>query len=533
MNVGLRDVHHISSIIVDPRDPNIVLVGSFDIFAAGPQRGLFKTTDGGKTWNRVFFKDDKTAIVDMCAAPDDARIVYAATFSFQIDPASRRPMVSESQVYKSSDEGTTWQQVAGTGLPNNPRGRIGLAAAPGTEGKRVYAILNQGFFRSDDGGATWQQSNKDPRVVGSGYFSRTYVDPKNADVVYVMQTSTYRSLDGGKTFAAWKGEPSGEDDHVLWIDPNDSQRILEGTDQGPVITLDGGNTWTEWFNQPTGEKYHVITDNEFPYRLYASQQDSGSVAVLSRSDFGMITYRDWFSTGAFESGYIAPDPLNPNLVFSIGWYGSVLRLDRTTGQLTTVFAPGAKYRYTWETPLVRSPHDPKTMYLGTQFVMRTTDNGESWQEISPDLTAKTNPPSPTDQGVLQYIAPSAASAEVIWVGTSNGLVQLTRDNGATWSNVTPSDMPANSSVTLIEASPTNANKAYVISAARIDSLPYIFRTRDAGKTWSSIANGLPANAIARVVREDPQLKGLLYGGTENGVDISYDYGDNWELVHAT
>ena len=205
INAGLRDVHHISSIIVDPRDPNIVLVGSFDIFAARPQRGLFKTTDGGKTWNRVFFKDDKTAIVDMCAAPDDARIVYAATFSFQIDPASRRPMVSESQVYKSFDEGTTWQQVGGTGLPNNPRGRIGVAAAPGTEGKRVYAILNQGFFRSDDGGATWQQSNKDPRVVGSGYFSRTYVDPKNADVVYVMQTSTYRSLDGGKTFAAWKG----------------------------------------------------------------------------------------------------------------------------------------------------------------------------------------------------------------------------------------------------------------------------------------------------------------------------------------
>src|SRR5437763_262349 len=501
MNVGLRDVHHISSIIVDPRDPNIVLVGSFDIFAAGPQRGLFKTTDGGKTWNRVFFKDDKTAIVDMCAAPDDARIVYAATFSFQIDPASRRPMVSESQVYKSSDEGTTWQQVAGTGLPNNPRGRIGLAAAPGTEGKRVYAILNQGFFRSDDGGATWQQSNNDPRVVGSGYFSRTYVDPKNADVVYVMQTSTYRSLDGGKTFAAWKGEPSGEDDHVLWIDPNDSQRILEGTDQGAVITLDGGNTWSEWFNQPTGEMYHVITDNEFPYRLYAAQQDSGSVAVVSRSDFGRITYRDWFSTGAFESGYIAPDPTNANVIYSVGWYGSVFKLDHKTGQIATLFAPGARYRYTWETPLVSSPHDAKTMYLGMQYLLRTTDAGQTWQEISPDLTEKN--PSDKSVGVIQAIAPSAVQSGEIWVGASSSIVQLTRDNGATWKEVTPTALLPGSNITLIEASPTDAATAYVIASIFEDSRPQLFRTHDAGTTWQKIVTGLPQNAIVRVVREDP------------------------------
>src|ERR1041384_3542803 len=529
-NVGLGDVHHISSLIVDPSNPDIVLVGTYDFVSTGERRGVFKTSDGGRTWNRVLFKDPSTGIADMAAGPDDPKIVYAISSSPQSDPSTRRTARSESHVWKSTDEGSTWSQVAEAGLPANPRGRIGVAVAPGTNGRRVYLIMNQGFFRSDDGGATWQQSTKDPRVLGSGYFSRTYSDPHNPDVVYVMQTATYKSTDGGKTFEAWKGEPSGEDDHVIWIDPADSKRIFMGTDQGAVITLNSGGTWTEWFDQPTGEMYHVTTDNQFPYRLYAAQQDSGSVAVLSRSDFGMITYRDWFSTGAFESGHISPDPHNPNLVFSVGWYGSVLRLDRATGQLTTVFAPGAKYRYTWETPLVRSPHDPKTMYLGTQFVMRTTDNGESWQEISPDLTAKTNPPSPTDQGVLQYIAPSAATAGVIWVGTSNGLVQLTRDTGAKARNGNPPEMPANSSITLIEASPTNANNAYVVSAGRIDSRPYIFRTRDAGQTWSSIANGLPANAIARVVREDPQRKGLLYCGTENGVYISYDDGDHWQSL---
>ncbi|HYT50449.1 MAG TPA: hypothetical protein VEL78_08665, partial [Pyrinomonadaceae bacterium] len=526
-NIGLKDVHHISSLIIDPRDPNVVLVGTYDYSSAGPQRGVFKTTDGGKTWNKVLFKDEKTSIVDMCAAPDDARVIYAASSALQFDPNNRRG-TAEAQIFKSTDEGATWQQVSETGLPANPRGRVGVAVARGTNGKRVYAIMTQGLFRSDDGGATWEQSTKDPRVLGSGYFSRTYADPNNGDVVYVTQTSTYRSTDGGKTFAAWKGEPSGEDDHVLWIDPADSQRILMGTDQGAVITLNGGSTWTEWFNQPTGEMYHVTTDNQFPYRLYAAQQDSGSVGVLSRSDFGMITYRDWFSTGAFESGRIVPDATNPNWVFAVGWYGSVLRLDRTTGQLATVFAPGAKYRYTWETPLMRSPHDPRTMYLGTQFVMRTTDDGESWQEMSPDLT--TVDPSKPGNGVIQVIAPSAAKAGELWVGASTGLVQLTRDNGATWSIVTPAELPANSSITLIEASPNDGDTAYVVAAGRNDLHPYIYRTRDAGKTWHRIVSGLPDNAIARVVREDPQRKSLLYGGTEKGAYVSYDGGDSWQSL---
>ena len=525
-HIGLDETRYISGIIVDPKDPNIVLVSARDYFVAGPARGIFKTTDGGNSWKKVFFKDDKTSVVDLEVAPDDSRTIYAATYNLQIDPANRRALGPESLVFKSTNAGETWTQLSGSGLPASGRGTIGLAVAPTTKGNRVYVIINSGFFRSDDGGSTWNRSTQDPRITGSTFFGKTYTDPINPDIVYVMQTSMYRSLDGGKTWESYKGAPSGEDQHVLWIDPQDTQRMFLGSDQGAIISLDGGRTWTDWFTQPTGQFYHVITDNQFPYRLYAAQQDSGSVAVLSRSDFGMITYRDWFSTGAFESGYIAPDPENPNLVFSVGWYGSVLRLDRTTGQISTVFAPGANYRYTWETPLVRSPHEAKTMYMGTQFVMRTTDNGGKWEEISPDLTARN--PSEKGSGVIQTIAPSPAQAGQIWVGTSTALVQLTRDNGVTWSNVTPADLPPNSNVTLIEASATDGNTAYVIASVPADLHPLIYRTRDGGKSWQKIVTGLPDNAIARVVREDNQRKGLLFGGTEMGVYVSFDYGDRWQ-----
>ncbi|HYR77523.1 MAG TPA: hypothetical protein VEM96_17035 [Pyrinomonadaceae bacterium] len=526
-NVGLRNTHHVSSIIIDPGNPDVVLAASLDFLTPGRERGIFRTTDGGRTWNNVLLKDDNTAVVDMCAAPDDARIVYAATNTFQLDPINRRVIASDARIYKSIDEGITWQPLSGTGLPEAGRGRIGVAVAPRSGGQRVYAIMNPGFFRSDDGGLTWRRSTTDPRILGNGFFGRTFVDPKNADVVYVMQTSMYRSADGGKTFESFKGGPSGEDQHVLWIAPDDPQRMFLGSDQGAIISLDGGHTWTEWFNQPTGQMYHVATDNEFPYRLYASQQDSGSVAVLSRSDFGMITYRDWLSTGSFESGYIAPDPVNRNLVYSVGWYGSVLRMDRTTGQIATVFAPGANYRYTWETPLVFSPRDPKALYVGMQSVLRTTDEGKIWQEISPDLTEKI--PSPNNRGVIQTITPSAAQSGEIWVGTNSGFVQLTRDNGATWNDVTPPELPARSNITSIEASSVDAETAYVIAAAgRGDSHPYIYRTRDAGKTWQKIVTGLPQNVIARVVREDPARKGLLYAGTETGVYLSFDGGDSWQ-----
>jgi len=525
-HIGLEDTRYITGIIIDPKDPNVVIASARDWFAPGPARGIFKTTDGGKTWKRVYYKDDKTSVMDLEVAPDDPRTLYASTYNLQIDFANRRALGAESLVLKSTDEGDTWQIVAGKGLPDSPRGTVGLAVAPANNARRVYAVMNNGFFRTDDGGETWQRSTNDPRITGSTFFGKMYVDPVNPDLVYVMQTSMYRSLDGGKTWASYKGAPSGEDQHVLWIDPQNTKRIFLGSDQGAIISLDGGRTWSDWFTQPTGQFYHVVTDKQFPYRLYAAQQDSGSVAVASRSDFGHITWREWFSTGAFESGYISPDPQNPNLIFSVGWYGSVFRMDRTTGQIATVFGPGSKYRYTWETPLVRSPHDPKTMYLGTQFVMRTSDNGETWQEMSPDLTARN--PADKSTGVIQTIAPSAPQPGMIWVGSSGGVVQLTRDNGATWTNVTPAELPEHLDVTLIEASATDANTAYLIGSVPADSHPYMFRTRDGGKTWQKIVNGLPDHAIARTIREDPQRKGLVYGGTETGVYVSFDSGDHWQ-----
>lgn len=541
-NVGLRGTNSISSIIVDSRDPNIVLVGAVGPFGSGDDRGVFKTTDGGKSWKKVFFKDQKTVIFDMSADPGDNHIVYAATGTLRLNRNEPPPKGPGSEILKSTDEGSTWQQVGGAGLPEQARGRIGIAVAPGTAGKRLYAIMSQGFFRSDDGGGTWQRITSDPRVIGSGYFSRVFVNPQNADDVYVMQTATYRSLDGGKTFSSFKGEPSGEDDHVMWIAPDDPQRIFMGTDQGAVITVDAGRTWTEWFNQPTGEMYHVVTDNAFPYRLYASQQDSGSVVVPTRGDSGQITFRDWFPSGAFESGYIAPDPLNQNFIYSVGWFGTVLRLDRSTRQISTVFVPNSKYRYTWETPVVFAPTDPRTLYVGMQHVLKTNDGANTWNEISPDLTVKPgkhqhhadvdedDKPQAPANGVIETIAPSAAQSGTIWVGTSTGLVQLTQDQGKTWQNVTPPALPERGAVILIEASATDAATAYVVANAWPDSRPYIYRTRDSGKTWQAIVTGLPEKGLARVVREDPERKGMVYAGTETGAHISFDSGDHWQQL---
>lgn len=592
-NVGLKATHFISAIIVDPRDPDTVLVGAYGDFGpwsdfpASKERGVFKTTDGGRSWKQVLFAGERAAVADMCAAPGDGRVVYATTWTRSFGPGGRRGGNEDGQIFKSTDGGSTWSAVAGKGLPESRRGRIGVAVAAGDG--RVYAIMNQGFFRSDDGGESWTQTTKDPRVVGSWYFSRTYADPRDPDVVYVMQTTMYRSTDGGRSFEAFKGGPSGEDEHVLWIAPDDPRRMILGSDQGATVSVDGGQSWSIWYNQPTGQFYHVITDNQFPYYNYASQQDSGSVVVPNRSDYGQITFRDWFSTGSFESGYIAPDPANPNLIYSIGWYGSVLRMDRRTGQISTVFVPGPRYRYTWETPLAFSPADKKTLYVGMQSVLATTDGAVTWREISPDLTTADAPKSaekadaskstetantskttekpdaskPLEKvaslarrgghaenaledegegeeedegaqqqgrGVIEMIQPSAVRAGEIWVGTSTCLVQLTRDGGATWQNVTPPDAPRQCRFTNIEASPTDADTAYAVAAVRDDLHPYVYRTRDAGKSWQKITTGMRERAVACAVREDPARKGLMYAGTDDGVYVSFDGGDHWQTL---
>jgi photosystem II stability/assembly factor-like uncharacterized protein len=395
-NVGLQDVPYIQAVVVDPQNSDIVVVGANSIgfgilwlplpeSAHTANHGIFKTMDGGRTWNKVLANDDTLGVVDLCSDPNDPRTLYAVLYR-PASGAGDSEVPATSEIVKSVDAGSTWNPLVTKGLPEKGWGRLGIAVAPETAGRRLYAILAQGFFRSDDGGATWQQSTKDPRVLGSAYFSRVFVDPRNPDVLYVAQTSLYRSTDGGQTFEAYVGAPSGDDFHVLCIDPQNPARMILGVDQGAIISVDGGKSWSSWYNQPTGQFYHVSTDNAFNYRVYAAQQDSGTAGILSRSDYGEILAQDWFSIGGFEYAFIVPDPLNPNWVYSGGWYGSVVRFDRATGQIATVFETGEKYRTAQMPPLVFSPQDSSTLYLGTQFVLKTSNHGLSWQPISPDLT---------------------------------------------------------------------------------------------------------------------------------------------------
>ena len=570
-NIGIHESRTIPSILVDPKDAATVYVAAVGDITPGDSRGIFKTTDGGKSWRKIYFKDDRHAPTELSFDPSNSHVIYAVIRRLPTPPGEKPPEEVDTVIIKSTDAGETWSPAGESGLPPGHRGRIGLAVAPGNSGKRIFALMRQGLFRSDDAGATWQQITQDPRVIGDDYFGRVFSDPKNPDVVYVMQTSTYRSSDGGRTFTAWKGTPSGEDDHVLWISPEDSNRIIMGTDQGAVITLDGGKIWSSWYNQPTGQFYRVSVDNSFPYRLYASQQDSGSVSVPNRSDFGIITYRDWFPTGSFESGFITADPLDPNSIYSIGWYGVVLRMNRTTGQVATVYLPPNNYHVTWETPLVFSPRDPHALYYGSQFLLKTTDGGAHWKEISGDLANKT-PETPAAakpaanghrlakdaneyslwgedadadeedaqeirHGAIQTIAPSPLDADLIWVGSTSGLIHLTRD-GAAWTDVTPPNLPENATINCLEASPHDANTAYAavfagrgpfsLLFAPRDTHPYFYRTRDAGKTWEKIVTGLPDFGMARTIREDPNRKGLLFAGTTTAVYFSLDAGDHWQ-----
>jgi photosystem II stability/assembly factor-like uncharacterized protein len=535
-NIGLRETHIITGIVVDPRNADIVLVSAAGDHWSGAERGVYKTTDGGKNWQKVLYKDTETGVPDLEADPDNPSILYTATFTRPDDPFStdtpEKKQTQDAAIYKSTDQGSTWNAVEGKGLPTEPMGRIGVAVAPGTNGMRVYAILNQGLFRSEDGGASWQRSTTDPRILGNSYFSRVFVDPKNAGLVFVAQTSMYRSADGGRTFEAWQGAPSGDDYHVLWINPSNTDNMILGVDQGAVISVDNGKTWSSWFNQATGQFYHVSTDRHFPYYVYAAQQDSGTAAVVSRSDYGEITYRDWAPTGAFEFCYITPDPANPNYVYAGGWYGTVLRYDKTTGQIVHLLVRNARYRTSQMAPIAFSPQDPHTLYVAAQYVLRSDDGGFSWQEVSPDLTQKTEPdkkkPDPR-RAVITTIALSPVKANVIWAGTGNGIIQVTKD-GKTWQNVTPSGLKEHDSIILLEASRFDAAGAYAVVNGFQDLRPLIYRTRDFGQSWQLINSGLPETGSARVVREDPVRKGLLYAGTWDSVYVSLDDGDHWQSL---
>jgi photosystem II stability/assembly factor-like uncharacterized protein len=541
-NIGLAETHYINSVLVDPRNPNIVIVGAMGDGHAGDNRGIYKTADGGKTWKKALFVDNMTGVADMVMDPSNPRVLYAALWrpSQRIFfPPNERPASGpDAWIYKSTDEGSTWKKLRADGMPSDKWGRTGLAVAPGDHGRRVFVIVDEGLYRSDDAGENWKQITKDPRVLGNAYFSRVFVDPKNADVVYVVQTCLYRSTDGGVTFEAFKGAPNGDDYHVLWIDPTNSNRLFLGVDQGAIISVDAGKSWSLWYNQPTGQLYHLSAGNEFPYVIYASEQDSGSVAIPSRSDFGRIRDRDVFSPEGYEFGYIVEDPVHPYLVYSDGNPGTIFRLDRRTNQVITVFSGEGRYRVSSNAPLEFSPLDPSVLFFGAQCVLETTDGAATWHEISPDLgqrraakEASQNPRRPGPRnGVISTLAPSPVSANVMWVGTTNGLVQFTRDAGATWQNVSPSQLGERSLVSIVEASNFDASSAYLAVDGFEEEHPHFFRTHDYGESWQEIDNGFPDSGIARVIREDTQRKGLLYAGTETGVFVSFDDGDHWQSL---
>jgi len=553
--IGLEDTRQIGRVLVDPHDANIVYVAALG-HAYGPnaERGVFRSMDGGKSWQKVLFKNEDTGAIDLAFDPRDSRTLYAALFHtrrppWNVYPPSYGP---GSGLYKSTDGGDTWRQIIGHGLPSERVGRIGIAVAPSAPG-RVYLIVDAkegGVYRSDDGGENWQRTDAEQRIWQRGwYFGGITADPKNADEVYVCNTSFYRSTDGGKSFNIIKGAPGGDDYQHLWIDPGDPDRMILCSDQGVVVTVDGAKTWTSWYNQPTAQFYHVITDNRFPYWVCGAQQDAGSACTLSRSHSGAIGFRDWRPVGAGgESGYIATDPLDPNILYGGSFGSDVVKYDLLTGEgqdIAPSLAHPGNYRRTWTLPLVISPRDPHEVYFANQILFRTKDGGQSWQVLSPDLTRE-DPGVPPNldasaaanvdqgmgkrRGVIYAIATSPLAAGEIWIGTDDGLIQVTRDDGKTWHNVTPAHMTPWSKVGIIEASRHDRNTVYAaIDRHRLEDLkPHILRTHDGGKTWQEILKGIPEGSFVNAVREDPVREGLLYAGTETGVFVSFNDGDEWQ-----
>jgi photosystem II stability/assembly factor-like uncharacterized protein len=558
VHIGLDETRQISKIVVDPRNANIVYVGALGhAFGPNPERGVFKSVDGGVHWTKVLDQGSEVGVSDLTICASNPNLLFAATWHTLRPPWFTYATVDGpgSGLFRSQDGGQTWSRLSGSGLPDGDWGRVGVAVA--ADGKRVYALISgkkAGLYRSDDGGNTWALANADPRLTSRAwYFSRITIDPNNPDVIYIPNIALYRSEDGGNTISIVRGAPGGDDYHELWIEPRNSSSMVLGTDQGTTISLDRGRTWSTWYNQPTAQMYHVITDNRFPYTVYGTQQDSGSAAVLSRTDHGRITPRDWSPSGGSESGYIAFDPDDPDIVYLTGPVGSVARFNRRTGFSQDITPwplflfdrenDERKYRAGWTPVLVSSPLEPKVLFLGTQYVLKTLDGGLHWETISPDLTGaqprkKEKPEGPLTAenakqhgfGIVSTIAPSPLNRDLIWAGTDTGLIHLTRDGGKSWSNMTPSELTDWSKISLIEASHFDPAVAYaaVDRSIRDDRAPYIYRTRDYGKTWQVVANGLSAPAFVRAVREDPKTRGLLFAGTEFGVYVSFDDGDHWQ-----
>jgi len=550
---NLRDAQQITAILVDPKDPNRVFVAT-EGHPYGPnaERGVFRSTDGGQSFQKVLYKDENTGAADLAFDPTNPQTIYAVLWAARVAPWEVRSggsiYIAGSGLFKSTDGGSTWRPLT-KGLPTAAEelGRMGIAVAP-SQPNRLYASIEAkrgvaGIYRSDDAGESWKQVNSDGRIGGRGPGAMGIaVASDNPEVIYVANTTTWKSTDAGKTFVGFKGAPGGDDYQRIWISAENPKTLALSSDQGAVLSVNGGETWSSWYNQPTAQFYHVTTDNRFPYWVYGAQQESGSVATLSRSDYGEITFRDWHLIGIFEYGYIAIDPLDPNILYG-DW---LTRTKQDIGEYAKVTPEPIRrgeYRYTRTLPVVFSPLEPHTLYFAANVLFKTTDAGNSWQVISPDLTRETyetpanlgvfaasDPEKGKHRGVIYAVAPSFKEANTIWAGTDDGLIHITRDGGKSWQNVTPSQLKPWSKVSIIDASHFDAGTAYAaINSFRLDDLrAHIYRTRDFGKSWTEITKGIPGGGASNVVREDPLRKGLLFAGTEGSVYVSFNDGDDWQ-----
>ncbi|HLI09571.1 MAG TPA: hypothetical protein VKV40_23615 [Ktedonobacteraceae bacterium] len=560
IHLGLTDTRHIAKVRVHPQNPDIVYVAALG-HAHGPnaERGVYRSEDGGKTWARVLFRSETAGACDLAMDPNNPRILYAAFWE-----AIRRPheLVSGGEgsgIFKSVDGGDTWSEITrSSGLPEGMLGKIGLAVSPAREG-RVWAIIEAedgALFRSDNGGETWQRLSEEGGLrARAWYYMHIYADPQDENTLWILNVRCWKSVDGGQNFFE-VFFPHG-DHHDLWIDPRNPQRMIEGSDGGACITFNGGQSWSSIYNQPTAEFYHVTTDTRVPYRVYGAQQDNTTICVPSRSALAGITFNDIYAVGGGESGYIAVRPDNPNIVFAGNYQGYLTRYDHRSRQEQRIDvwpelasgwgAKDQKYRFQWTYPILLSPHDPNVLYITGNHVFRSSDDGNSWQLISPDLTrndvSKMEPsggPISKDNTGAEYYGTIFAFAEssltpgLFWAGSDDGLVHVSRDNGKSWQNVTPRELPEWALISIIEPSPHDPATAYVAATCyKLDDFrPYLFKTNDYGESWTKITNGFAENEFTRAIREDPARRGLLYAGTETGIYVSFDEGANWQSLRS-
>jgi photosystem II stability/assembly factor-like uncharacterized protein len=557
-NIGLKDTQQIGRIRVNPRNPDIVYVAALGhVFGPNEERGVFRSTDGGKTWKKVLYKSNKAGACDIVLDPSNPNIIYAGLWEAYRTPYTLVSGGPGSGIFKSTDGGDNWTEITKSpGLPEGVIGNIGITVSP-ADPDRVWAIVEAkegGVFRSDNAGKTWTRVNEEHKLTQRAwYYMRIYADPKNPDSVYAINTGLYKSNDGGHTFNTVRAAHG--DNHDLWIAQSDPLRMINCNDGGANITTNGGQTWSTQMNQPTAQFYRVAVDQDFPYNVYGAQQDNSTVRTASRTTGFGIGTSDWYDVGGGESGWIAPYPKDSQIVFAGSYGGLITRQDHRTGQERNVSpwpdnpmgwaASDLKYRFQWNFPIVFSPHDPETLYAGANVLFKSNNQGQSWEVISPDLTrndkskqGSSGGPITKDNTSIEYydviftVMESPIEKGLIWVGTDDGLVQLTRDGGKSWTNVTPQGIPEWSQINSLDASPSEPGTAYVAATMYKwdDYKPYLYKTSDYGKTWKKITNGIPDGAFTRVIREDPNRKGLLYAGTETGIYISFNDGEKWESL---